>query len=63
MQKCFAILIKHFLLWQGKILVTLGRFIANRMGKSFSFFGEKLPLLHLIIMEFWEGNRIHIKKF
>ena len=35
----------------------------NHMGESFSCFGEKWPQLHLIIMEFWESNPIHIKKF
>ena len=61
-KKCFAILKKHFHLWWGKKIIILGIFIANRMDESFSSFGEKLPQLNLIIMEFCEGNRMDIKK-
>ena len=35
----------------------------NRMGESFSYFGEKWPQLHLVIMEFWESNPYPYQEF
>ena len=62
-KKFLAILKIHFDPWRGKSIVTLGIFITNPMGESFSSFGEKLPQSNLITMEFCEGSPIHIKKF